>query len=111
MTEKKNPICCICGCECENEFGNNPWPVVKDNDARCCNRCDASVVIPARIRQAIEARRKADLKTEKFSMRISEKDLALLDEVCEATGRSRANLITELVRIAHKQLVEDKEQE
>ena len=34
--------------------GNNAWPV---NDGRCCDDCDASVVIPARLR-AILARRK-----------------------------------------------------
>lgn len=41
-------VCCICG----NVFigwGNNPYPVVKDEDARCCDDCNAMYVIPARI--------------------------------------------------------------
>ena len=36
----KNPICCICGKECENEWGNNPWPINNDENARCCNKCN-----------------------------------------------------------------------
>ena len=105
--KKKNPICCICGCECENEYGNNPWPIVKDADARCCDRCDQTAVIPARIQQLIEAKRRENLKTEKISMRISAGDLKMLDETCAKTGRSRANLITALIRTAYSQIVED----
>lgn len=41
-------ICCICGKEFEG-WGNNPYPVVKDEDARCCDDCNAMYVIPARI--------------------------------------------------------------
>lgn len=40
----KNPKCCICGEECENQWGNNPWPLVKDEGARCCNDCNSAVV-------------------------------------------------------------------
>ena len=43
-------VCCICGKKFTG-WGNNPWPVVKDEDARCCDDCDATVVIPARIAQ------------------------------------------------------------
>lgn len=42
-------ICAICGAPIEG-FGNNPYPVVKDEGARCCDLCDSMVVIPARIR-------------------------------------------------------------
>lgn len=41
-------ICCIC----KREFigwGNNPWPVVKDETKKCCNNCNSEIVIPARI--------------------------------------------------------------
>ena len=41
-------VCCICGKEFEG-WGNNPYPVVKDEDARCCDDCNAMCVIPARI--------------------------------------------------------------
>lgn len=49
MQEK--PICCFCGKECENEFGNNPYPANKDEDARCCDDCNTTVVIPARLEE------------------------------------------------------------
>lgn len=55
--EKKNPICCICGKECENEFGNNPWPVNNDEDARCCNVCNDTVVVPERIARLINKKK------------------------------------------------------
>ena len=29
--------------------GNNPQPVIDDYDARCCDKCDAEVVMPTRI--------------------------------------------------------------
>ena len=37
--------CCICGKEVE-EYGNNPWPI---KEGRCCNECNLSKVLPARI--------------------------------------------------------------
>ena len=46
MNEKH--ICCICGKEFEG-FGNNPYPVNKDENARCCDVCNDTVIIPARI--------------------------------------------------------------
>lgn len=45
--------CCICGQDFTG-FGNNPWPVVKDEDARCCDVCNETKVIPARILQIME---------------------------------------------------------
>lgn len=48
--EKKNPICCLCGNECENEWGNNPAPLGDyKKDDRCCNKCNMEKVVPARI--------------------------------------------------------------
>lgn len=41
-------ICCICGKKFYG-WGNNPYPIVKDKDARCCDECDNTVVIPTRI--------------------------------------------------------------
>lgn len=43
-------ICCICG-ETFTGYGNNPYPVVKDKNARCCDDCNISVVIPARLEE------------------------------------------------------------
>lgn len=51
--EKKYYMCCLCG-HAFTGYGNDPWPVVKDATAQCCNECNAYVVIPARIRMARE---------------------------------------------------------
>lgn len=48
-----NPICCICGQICENQWGNNPYPLVKEENARCCNVCN-DLVIAERMRLLIE---------------------------------------------------------
>lgn len=42
--------CCICGKIC-TDWGNNPWPVNTSEDARCCDDCNANIVVPARMRQ------------------------------------------------------------
>ena len=41
--------CCICGKVLDDELGNNPAPVVKDEKARCCDHCNLTVVVPARL--------------------------------------------------------------
>ena len=41
-------VCCICGSPTYG-FGNNPWPVVEDENARCCDVCNYMRVIPARL--------------------------------------------------------------
>lgn len=45
MSDTPN-VCCLCGCSYEG-YGNNAWPV---KDGRCCDVCNATKVIPARIR-------------------------------------------------------------
>ena len=45
----ENPKCCFCGKECENQWGNNPWPLAKDEETKCCSDCNALYVIPARM--------------------------------------------------------------
>lgn len=45
--------CCICGKKIIG-YGNNPWPVVKDEDSVCCDSCNSDVVIPARIKLMFE---------------------------------------------------------
>ena len=40
--------CCICGYRVGG-YGNNPWPVSIEPDARCCDKCNSTVVIPARL--------------------------------------------------------------
>ena len=41
--------CCICGKEFIG-WGNNPWPVVKDPQAECCDECNWEKVVPARLK-------------------------------------------------------------
>ena len=42
--------CCICH-KIFTDWGNDPWPVVKDDDARCCDACNDRVVLAARLAQ------------------------------------------------------------
>ena len=42
--------CCICG-KTFFGWGNDPWPVNTDDDATCCDECDNSVVLAARLKQ------------------------------------------------------------
>ena len=47
---KTNPICCFCKKECEDKFGNNPYPLYPQGHcSRCCGDCNRKEVIPARI--------------------------------------------------------------
>jgi len=48
---KQIELCCLCDEEVEG-FGNNPDPVCKNG--RCCDKCNAEKVIPARILEASE---------------------------------------------------------
>jgi hypothetical protein len=40
--------CCLCGEDTEG-FGNNPQPLAKGQDDRCCDDCNTLRVIPARL--------------------------------------------------------------
>ena len=40
--------CSICG-RVFSGYGNNPYPVTKGENDRCCDACNDSKVIPARI--------------------------------------------------------------
>ena len=40
--------CCICG-GVFTGYGNNPYPVDENENARCCDNCNALYVIPARL--------------------------------------------------------------
>ena len=48
MNEKH--ICCICGKEFIG-WGNNPYPITDEEDEVCCDECNYSEVLPARIEQ------------------------------------------------------------
>ena len=53
-------VCCICG-NVFTGFGNNPWPVVTGEDARCCDTCNSTTVVPARIARIVAANAKDDV--------------------------------------------------
>jgi hypothetical protein len=44
--------CCICG-EIFYGWGNNPWPVNEDPNEKCCDWCNLSKVVPARIANSL----------------------------------------------------------
>lgn len=46
MAEMK---CCICEKKENGKYGNSPWPVDNAPDSRCCDECNFTVVLPARI--------------------------------------------------------------
>ena len=46
--------CVLCNEEFIGGYGNNPDPVVKEWSARCCNSCNTNIVIPARLKEAME---------------------------------------------------------
>lgn len=50
------PECCFCGEELTPQpdisprfWGNNPEPLMRDDENRCCDHCNFTKVIPARI--------------------------------------------------------------
>lgn len=50
MMSNQEYVCCICG-EKFTGWGNNPYPVVEDETARCCDMCNQMRVLPARLAQ------------------------------------------------------------
>lgn len=58
MKDKK--ICCICKKPFEG-YGNNPAPVMGGGE--CCDKCNADVVLPIRLAQAVKVRAADDIKT------------------------------------------------
>ena len=51
---KQTDKCCICGKKITG-WGHNPYPVIRDENARCCDECNSKYVIRARILGLIEA--------------------------------------------------------
>lgn len=47
---KNGKLCCLC-CTPIVGYGNNPYPVEKEEGVKCCDACNAMYVIPARLRQ------------------------------------------------------------
>lgn len=56
--------CCLCTHELENEFGNNPAPIIQTEGAKCCNACNDNFVIPARLGEEYSFEKKMNTKGE-----------------------------------------------
>ena len=53
MPKEEEHICCICGKRFKGH-GNNPEPVKKIDEGVCCNECNETVVMRARIEQIMD---------------------------------------------------------
>lgn len=51
--------CAICGKKIKG-MGNSCWPIVEEESYRCCDECNMTVVIPARIWEAQQAANKIE---------------------------------------------------
>lgn len=56
--------CCLCHKKFKG-YGNNPYPLVKDPEAKCCDDCNLDKVIPARLASLSKPDIKEDLETGK----------------------------------------------
>lgn len=54
--EARTVTCCFCGRVIPYWVSNNPYPVNKDPDARCCDMCNDLKVIPARLKRLMNGR-------------------------------------------------------
>jgi hypothetical protein len=50
-----NKVCCFCKKDA-GRYGNNPRPVMDGNLNACCDKCNVSIVIPARLAWAEDNR-------------------------------------------------------
>lgn len=44
----KRFTCDICGCDFYDFTGNNPYPIIKDENSVCCSLCNSLFIIPQR---------------------------------------------------------------
>jgi len=50
----KKSLCVMCNAPII-DYGNNPWPLAEDG--RCCDNCNITKVVPARINMTINMKR------------------------------------------------------
>ena len=48
MAKLNEHVCSICGKKFTG-WGNNPYPVTKGENDKCCDKCNEEKVVPARI--------------------------------------------------------------
>ena len=54
-------ICCICKQEIKDGYGHNPAPIPTEwPEQRCCDICNAGIVIPARLEESMKQKDKED---------------------------------------------------
>ncbi len=56
--------CCICGEKIPWIRSHNPWPIVDDEESRCCSVCNDTEVLPARDKLLRDARKMEESKEE-----------------------------------------------
>lgn len=56
-------VCCLCH-KLIVGYGNNPWPISTDPEDRCCDVCNYTKVIPARIAMLNVAKKNSRVLTE-----------------------------------------------
>jgi hypothetical protein len=54
-TQQDASVCVLCG-KAFSEFGNNPWPLATLDDGQCCDSCNGSKVLPARMARLVKAK-------------------------------------------------------
>ena len=62
-SETNSVTCCLCGRTIEG-YGNNPFPLSENEDDRCCDNCNWTKVIPARIAMDEDANTLHDFQEE-----------------------------------------------
>lgn len=58
--------CCICGCDFYDRTGNNPDPIIEDEDSVCCPACNQLFVIPKRMELVKEFEDDDDFEDDEF---------------------------------------------
>lgn len=57
--------CCLCGADILDGIGNNPAPLMETTEEnRCCNDCNSTKVIPARLQNMSEGKDPREVKKE-----------------------------------------------
>ena len=83
-----SPRCCICGAPIEG-YGNDPWPVSEAIGDRCCDLCNMTVVMPARLKGLQERKNEVPEKpvhlSDCASMPVREPALSLDSILADAT--------------------------
>ena len=64
--------CCFCKKEC-GEFGNNPAPINNSRKARCCDLCNWTIVMVARLGNTKQAQEMFTEETYKEHLEMIEK--------------------------------------